>query len=307
MDYAEKQAAVPESVKARTGASAGTAAPKPWQKHEHSLKGFRSELLIAGYSPKTLDMYLMYVKDFLNYAKKAPVDARREDIVNFMAYKRESQNCSGATLALAHAALKYYFHNYLKSKIVDDIKIPKKSKKLPTVLTKPEIKALFKATKAGRNRLTLEFLYSAGCRVSEAVKLRTEDLDFREKIARIRGGKGGKDRVIILSTSWITELKKYLKRKKIKSEYVFSKKNGKPISPDTIQRIIKLAAGKAGLQKHVTPHSLRHSYATHLLEAGESIRKIQVLLGHNDLSTTQIYTKVSTDELKKVKSPFDNM
>jgi len=305
MDYAEKQEA--SSGPADAAADAPVLVEKPWQKYRASLKGFRSELLIAGYSPKTLEMYLMYVKDFLNYSKKDPVGADRTDIVSFMAHKKEDQGCSGATLALAHAALKYYFHNYLKSKIVDDIKIPKKSKKLPTVLTKPEIKALFKATKAGRNRLSLEFLYSAGCRVSEAVKLKTEDLDFREKIARIRGGKGDKDRVIILASAWIRELKKYLKRKKVRSDYVFSKKNGKSISTDTIQRVIKLAAAKAGIRKHVTPHSLRHSYATHLLEAGESIRKIQVLLGHNDLSTTQIYTKVSTDELKKVKSPFDNM
>ncbi len=268
---------------------------------------FTQELIIAGYSKRTIEMYVLYVNAFLKFLKKDASTAKRSDIVSFLAEMKEEKNSSNATLALVHASLKFFFHSFLRNKIVDDIRVPKRAKKLPTVLTKEEVRGLFKATSAGRNRLVLEFLYSSGVRVSEAVKMRVDDLDLREYIARVRGGKGNKDRVIILSKRWVKDLKKCLKRKKIKSEYVFSKKNGKSVSVDTIQRIIRESAKKADIRKHVTPHAMRHSFATHLLESGENIRKIQELLGHSNLSTTQIYTQVSTEELKKVKSPFDSI
>lgn len=268
---------------------------------------FRQELVITGYSPRTLEMYLLYVKGFLGFAKMPADKVEREDVVAYMAYMKQDRAASNATLALVHSSLKFFFHTFLHKKIVDDIKVPKKAKKLPTVLTIDEIKELIKATKRGRNRLIVEFLYSSGVRVSEAVKIKVPNINLKEKIAMVRGGKGSKDRVIILSKNWAREIKKYLNRKKVKSEFVFSKKNGKPISVDTVQRIIREATKKAGINKRVTPHSLRHSFATHLLEAGENIRKIQELLGHSNLSTTQIYTQVSTEELKKVQSPLDRL
>lgn len=275
-------------------------------KYADVILNFKNELTITGYSKRTLTMYQLYVKEFLNFTNK-PVDAlSRENIVNFLAHKK-GENVSNTTLALVYSSLKFFTHSFLKKKIMDDIKSPKRAKTLPSVLTIREVKNLIMASKAKRDRLIVEFLYSSGCRVSECVKLKIADLDFKEKIAKVRGGKGNKDRMIILSHTWLKHLKKYLKTKKIESEFVFSKKNGKSISVDTIQRIIKKSSEKAGIQKHVTPHTLRHSYATHLLEAGESIRKIQVLLGHSNLSTTQIYTSVSTEQLKKVQSPLDKL
>jgi integrase/recombinase XerD len=206
-----------------------------------------------------------------------------------------------------HSALKFFFEIVLKKKVLDEIKLPKKEKKLPTILTPKEIKALIKSAKAGRDRTIIELLYSTGIRVSECSKMKVIHLDLNEKMARVESGKGKKDRIIILSKKWIHNLKKYLKRKKVQSEFVFSKKNGKPITPDTIERMVKKYAIKAGIQKKVTPHVLRHSFATHLLESGENIRRIQELLGHSNLSTTQIYTFVSTEELKKVQSPLDKL
>lgn len=276
------------------------------EESQNLLKKFKQEIIIAGYSKKTITMYETYVRLFLEGLKKPAEQAQREDIIEFMAGMKEKNN-SNATLALALSALKFFYHSFLHRKIIEDIKVPKKAKKLPVVLTRAELKELFKATKAGRNRLILEFLYSTGCRVSEATKIKVDDLELAEGIARVKGGKGNKDRIIVLSKEWASEIKKYLKRKKIKSEFVFSKKNGKPISSDTIQRMIKKAAAKAKITKDVTPHKLRHSFGTHLLENGENIRKIQELLGHSNLSTTQIYTKVTTEELKKVTSPFDSL
>ncbi|MFH1545272.1 MAG: site-specific tyrosine recombinase/integron integrase [archaeon] len=277
------------------------------EEKERVLDKVRQELIISGYSKRTRIMYLCYLKDFLNRLKKPLDEVTRDDLVGYLASKKEGSNLSNASLSLVHSALKFLFHNILKNKIIDDIRTPKKAKKLPTVLTIKEVKELIKSTKAGRNRLIVGFLYSSGVRVSEAVNIKLMDMNLDEKIARVKGGKGNKDRVIILSTNWIKELKKYLKRRKIPSDFVFCKKNGKPISTNAVQRIVKSAAIKAGIEKKVSPHSLRHSFATHLLEGGENIRKIQELLGHTNLSTTQIYTSVSTEELKKVRSPFDNL
>lgn len=270
------------------------------------LLHFRDELLITGYSEQTLKTYLCYVEAFLEQLQ-TPISAlSRNDVVSFLAFKK-SKNVDNATLALIYSALKYFLHVFLQEKIMDEIKRPKKGKKLPTVLTHEEIHNLLNTVSNKKDLLIIEFLYSSGCRVSECVKLNIKDLDLNDCTARVRGGKGGKDRLIILSKKWVEEIKPYLEHKKTASEFVFSKKNGSPYSVDTIQRIVKRYAIKAGIQKNVTPHILRHSYATHLLEGGENIRKIQELLGHSDLSTTQIYTHVSTEELKKVKSPLDTL
>lgn len=267
---------------------------------------FRQELLIAGYSPRTIKMYTLYLEDFLQHAKKEPKDVGREDIVAFMASMKERGN-SNATLGLAHAALKYFFKDYLKMNVLEDVKVPKKAKALPTILTKDEVKGLLHGAKPGRNRLLLQFIYSTGVRVSEAVNMKVEDTNFKERIGKVKLGKGAKDRVIILSKNWCLMAKKYVERKKVKSSFLFSKKNGKPITADTIQRIVRKAKAQAGITKDVTVHTLRHCFATHLLEAGENIRNIQELLGHSNLNTTQIYTHVSTEQLKKVQSPFDNL
>ena len=271
------------------------------------LEQFRQELLIAGYSEKTLKMYGIYVRQFLTYHNKPADQAEKRDIIGFMAEKKEKGGASNTTLALVHAALHYFYHKFLSKKILEDIPSPKKGKSLPVVLSRDEVKALIKATKAKRNRLIVEFLYSGGARVSECVKLQVVNIDLKQRIARIQGGKGNKDRMTILSKDWCKKAKKYLEKKKIKSDYVFSKKNGKKISSDTVQRIVKKAAKKAGIAKNVTPHTLRHSFGTHLLEAGENIRNIQELLGHSSLATTQLYTHVSTEQLKKVESPLDRL
>mgnify|MGYP001594527258 FL=1 len=273
---------------------------------EKILTQFKQELMVTGYSPRTVKMYLLYVQKLLEQTPKMPNDMDKQDIVSFLATARE-KNVSNATLSLMHSALKFFFQQHIGKKIIDDVKIPKKAKKLPSVLTVNELKDIFKNTKVGRNRLLLQFIYSTGVRVSEAVKMRVEELDFDNATANVKSGKGNKDRVVVLSQKWITFIKKYLNRKKNQSEYLFSKKNGKQLSTDTVERIIREAAKKAGITKRVTPHVLRHSFATHLLESGENIRKIQILLGHANLSTTSIYTHVSKEELRKVQSPLDNM
>lgn len=270
------------------------------------LTEVKQELIVEGYSSKTLKMYLLYAKEFFSSLKKPISSIEKKDVVNYLANKKEA-GCANSTISLIHASLEYVLSKHLKLKVLEEIKIPKKAKTLPKVLTKDEIRLLFENTKFGRNRLMLQFMYGSGCRVSEVVNLKVGDINLKERTAVIRSGKGSKDRIIILSKDWCKRVSKYLSKKKIQSEFVFSKKNGKKITTDLVQRVVRNAAKKAGINKHVTPHSLRHSYATHLLEAGTNIRYIQSLLGHSNLNTTQVYTNVASEQLKKITSPLDEL
>jgi len=270
------------------------------------VENFKRELIVGGFSKRTLTMYLLYVRDFLEFVKKEPTTLSREDIIAYMARKKE-EGVKDATMCLVYSALRHFFKEYLKSNLMDDIKRPKKGTKLPVVMTRDEVKKILNAAKRKRDKLIMMLLYSSGLRVSEVTKMKINDLNLNERTAIVRGGKGNKDRLVILSEEWVKEISEYLKNRKVNSEYVFCNSLGRPISIDSVQRLVRKARIKAGINKNVTPHSFRHSFATHLLEKGENIRKIQELLGHSNLSTTQIYTKVSIEELKKVKSPLDEL
>jgi len=172
------------------------------------------------------------------------------------------------------------------------------------VLSKDEVRAMIEKAPTEKSRLIVELLYSSGLRVSECTALRINDLETEEKMGWVRNGKGGKDRIFLVSDKLKRDLKHYLYKKKPK-EWLFEGKTENMLSPRDIQGIIKRCARIAGIKKKVSPHTMRHSFATHLLEAGTDIRKIQELLGHANLQTTQIYTSVSSAELVKVKSPLD--
>ncbi|MBI2598009.1 MAG: tyrosine-type recombinase/integrase, partial [Candidatus Diapherotrites archaeon] len=190
------------------------------QENENALlKKFEQELVIAGYSPRTIKMYKLYAGEFFRYANKSELEVKREEVVAFLAHKKTEKKCSNATLALIHSSLKFLFHKILKNKILEEIAPPKKEKKIPDVLTKEEVRALIKATKKGRNRLLVEFIYSSGVRVGEVVKLALNNVDLREKTAIIKGGKGNKDRLIIISKNWAKNFKKHLQKRKAKTEF----------------------------------------------------------------------------------------
>ena len=177
---------------------------------------------------------------------------------------------------------------------------------MPTTLSKSEIKLLLQHLKTEKSRLIASLIYAAGLRVSELTNLKISDLNFPEKIGHIRQAKGNKDRIFNIPEFLLEELQYQVKkRNKTSQEYLFTGRSGK-ISTRNIQKIISSAAKRANL-KDVHTHTLRHSFATHLLEDGVDIRKIQELLGHSNLSTTQIYTHISTEELKKIKSPIESL
>ncbi|MBI2558649.1 tyrosine-type recombinase/integrase [Candidatus Woesearchaeota archaeon] len=276
------------------------------KKGENVLDKFETELKIRGFSKRTIEAYLYNCKRFIDFIKKDPKSVDENDAKQYVAYLMSERKFKPRSVNLALSSLKFFYNEILQNMAFNSVKAPKSEKKLPTVLTKEEIKKLLTAAENPKHRLLIEFLYSSGLRVSECVSLKIDDLDLSEKMGKIRHGKGNKERYIILSDSLIQHLNDYMGKKKDGSPNIFSV-NGRPITARQAQNIVKESAKKAGIKKRVFCHALRSSFATHLLEAGTDIRVIQELLGHSDLSTTQIYTKVSTQQLKKVKSPLDSL
>jgi len=275
------------------------------------LKKLETELKIRGFSEKTIAAYLFHNQDFLDFAKKQPEEMTEDDVKAYLAHLMADKNLKPASVNLALCSLKFFYQEVLEKEIFKKIKAPKSEKKLPTVLTKDEIKAMIESAGNKKHRLLIEFLYSSGLRVSEAVSMKVNDLDLNERIGIVRSGKGKKDRIFIISNNLVEHIENYLKKqekKGYKSEFLFNVKNPeKHISIRQAQKIIQKAAQKAKVRKRVFCHALRSSFATHLLESGVDIRVIQELLGHSNLQTTQRYTKVSTEQIKKVKSPLDSL
>jgi integrase/recombinase XerD len=269
-----------------------------------AIKKLETELRLSGFSKQTSKMYLFYNNKFLEFIKKSPEEIEEDDIKEFLAYKMSEDSSSNASIALMKASLKFFYTEIL-GKNLSLIRTPKASKKLPIVLTHQEIKYLINNTKNLKHRLLIELLYSTGLRLSECINLKYGDLDLNDGIGWVRLGKGAKDRIFILSVIFKTDLLEYMKKIGGDGKGFIFTVNGRKMSPRSIQHAIKVSAHRAGLEKDVHVHTLRHSFATHLLENGVDIRKIQKLLGHSNLQTTQIYTQVSSEEIKKIKSPLD--
>jgi len=269
------------------------------------LKKLDIELRISKNSEYTLRNYVDCNRKFLEYIKKSPEDITEDDLKSYLA--ENLSKSSSSTIIIFLSALRYAFSNILKKDITSNIKRPKKEKRIPSVLTKEEVKKLINSIVSKKSKLMVSFMYSCGFRVSELVNLNVKDLNFEEKIGNVRQGKGKKDRVFNIPEFLIEDLKNQIEiQKKFNQEYLFTGPKGK-LSPRNIQKIIQKAAVRAGIKKEVHGHTLRHSFATHLLENGTDIRKIQLLLGHENLSTTGIYAHVSREELKKIKSPIDEV
>ncbi len=272
------------------------------------LQNLETELKIRGLSTKTIRNYLHNNKKFLEFIKKEPEEISQEDIKLYQAYMISDLKLKPQTINLALSSLRFFYDEVLeKGLFTKKIKRPKVGRKLPTVLTKQEISQILNTITKLKPRLIIELLYSSGLRVSEAINLKITDIEIESKTAMIRSGKGDKDRMIILSKRFIEGLTKYLEERNSTSNYLFPNKKGKPISTRYVQKILEKAVKAAGIKKRVYCHALRSSFATHLLDNNVDIRKIQVLLGHSRLDTTQIYTKVSKRQLQDIESPLDSI
>ena len=266
-----------------------------------SLKKLETELKIRGFSSETVKAYKRHNIGFLAYIKKKPGSVSEDDIKAYLAYLFADKKLSSSSVALVRSAL-LFFYNQVLDKGFLGIKTPKIQRNAPEVLSKEEVKALLDACVTDKSRLLLELMYSSGLRVSECLNLRVEDIDFEENMCLVKQGKGKQDRTTVLSRNLAQNLRLFLEKKSISSGPIFMNKQGLALGVRNAQKIVSRAAERAGITKNVSPHKLRHSFATHLLDAGVSIRVIQELLGHSNLQTTQIYTRVSKDHLSKVRN-----
>ena len=269
------------------------------------LEKLRIELKISKSSEYTIRNYLRANQELLNFTKKSPDNIDQDDVKSILAEKISNQSSSSIIVFLS--ALRFAYSTILNKDITAGIKRPKKEKKIPAVLTKDELKKLLNTIPTKKSKLMVSLTYACGFRVSELINLKVYDLNFEEMIGHVRMGKGRKDRIFNIPKFLLKKLKSQAqKQKEEDEEYLFTGPKGR-LTDRNIQKIVRLAAKKAEIKKQVHPHTLRHSFATHLLENGVDIRKIQELLGHADLSTTQIYTHISTEELKKIPSPIDDL
>ena len=267
----------------------------------------QEELSIRRYSRRTIKSYMRYNRHFLLFTGKKPKEVGNEDIKKYLYYVVEQKKVATSTLNIIINALKFYYGEVLGKDFIYKVKRPKKDKKLPVVLSRNKVKKILEVTANIKHKAILMLIYSGGLRVGEVVKLRPEDIDENRKLIHIRASKGRKDRYTLLSNVALQSLREYLKKEKPKRWLFPSWNNEKHITTRTVQKIFHKACQKAGIKKEVTVHSLRHSFATHLLESGIDLRYIQELLGHKSSKTTEIYTHVSTKNLSAIKSPLDNL
>ncbi len=264
-----------------------------------TVEEFETYLDLEGKSPNTIRMYSYYVRRYLEWGGN--INAR--SALRFLARLRR-EGYSNRSLNLVVQALRAYFRFEGADEEAEKLKPPKVPRSLPKALTREEVKRLLSAIPPTRkrDRLIVLLLYGAGLRVSELCNLRRKDVDLERNLIVVRGGKGAKDRVVPIPAFLGDAIRDYLESREDDSEYLIvedRRRNKDRLSPKTVWHLLKKYGERAGVE--VTPHRLRHSFATHMLENGVDIRAIQELLGHSNLSTTQIYTKVTVEHLRKAQ------
>ncbi len=271
------------------------------------FEDLRKELVSRKYSYKTVKAYIYFNRDFLKFIHKKPLDVNDNDIKEYLVYLFEKKGASTSTLNQAINALKFYYGNMLKRKFVFEVKRPRKDKKLPVVLSKEEVAKILDSVDNIKHKAILMLVYSSGLRVGEVVKLKPEDIDGNRMLVFIKGTKGRKDRYTLLSEVTLKSLREYWKEYRPTKWLFPGPDKERHITIRTAQRIFETACELAGVKKEVTIHSLRHSFATHLLENGIDLRYIQELLGHKSSKTTEIYTHVSSKDFMRIRNPLDQM
>lgn len=260
------------------------------------------------YSSNTIETYKHMFEEFINYYRDADIDAITEEmIIEFLRYLVNERNISGSYQNQSINAIKFYFERVLGGpRTIYTIERPRKEKYLPEVLSQEEVVMLLDATDNLKLKAIFMTIYSAGLRISELVNLRIKDIDSNRMQIRVEQAKGKKDRYTLLSSKTLAILRKYVAEYKPK-EWLFEGAENSRYSTSSIQAGLKASLLKTGIKKRVTVHTLRHSFATHLLEGGTDIRYIQSLLGHSSGKTTEIYTHITTRGFDQIKSPLDKL
>lgn len=299
--------------------------PRPGRRREPAsppgapdpLERVRRALALRGYSPRTRKVYLGHVRRFLEWASCAPDALPGDPLLTddplplaeaYLLHLVRERRVGRSYHIQAVSALRFMFETVLeRPRLALAIPRPKKEERLPEVLSQDEVAALLTRTRNLKHRALLMLLYSSGLRVGEVVRLRVEDLDPGRRLLRVRKGKGGKDRYSLLARRAVEAVATYRGAYET-GPWLFP--GGRPdrhLGTRSVQRVVERSARAAGIAKHVTPHTLRHSFATHLLESGTNLRIIQELLGHQSPRTTQVYTHVARSTFEAVRSPLDNL
>lgn len=292
--------------------------PEPKKKQElpelnddgrQHLRDFVGFLKYRRYSTSTIDSYSDALSVFLRYiSPRQPKDATENDMRNFVNDYILKHKYSFSYQNQVINAVKLFYGSVLRSAIdISRIERPRREHKLPNVLSKEEVKAILDAPRNTKHRVMLSLIYACGLRRSELLKLKPADIDSKRNLLVIRNAKGNKDRIAPISDRIIEMLRSYYQQYKPKYWLFEGQIAGEAYSEQSLQSVLKQAVRATGINKPVTLHWLRHSYATHLLESGTDLRYIQELLGHKSSKTTEIYTHVSTKSLQKIKSPFDDL
>lgn len=259
-------------------------------------------LKLRNYSPKTIKSYLFYIRDYIIFSKNNGIKDKQKAIEEYLLL-RHSKKQSSQTINLALNAIKFFYAKVLKNPQKIDLKFAKRSQKLPVVFSRAEVEKILSATENSKYRLMIAIAYGCGLRVSEVIDLKVSNLNIDELTISIREAKGKKDRMSVLPEKLLNDLRNIIAGKK-PNEYVFDSIRGGKLTTNSLQIMFKKSLAKTDIKKPATFHSLRHSFATHLLENGVDVRYVQELLGHANIRTTQIYTHVTNPKLKNIKSPL---
>lgn len=277
-------------------------------KKQEILDRFQKQIAIENYSEQTQRTYFSALKLFLEYVEKIKKDKIEDsDIQNYLYFCSNEKKYSYSAMKHVIASISYLYSKILLKPIPKALKIEiRKPSRLPLVLSLNEISKILDVTANLKHKTILFLIYSGGLRLNELLELRLGDIDSDAMKMHVRYGKGNRDRYIMLSENALLLLRKYYKEYN-PTDYVFEGQKGGKYSPKSVQTIFKSSLKKAGIKKKATVHTLRHSFATHLLDEGTDIRYIQELLGHKRLETTQIYTHVSSYSINKIKSPAEKI
>lgn len=266
------------------------------------LQKTERELKIKNYSPKTRKSYLYGLREYLSFKGSNFARLDQENIKNFLLHCEQKQ-ISPQSRNLFLNAIKFYYQNIVNVGKKINVQSAKKPKSLPVVLSRKEIKKILACPRNTKHKLLLSLAYGAGLRVSEVIGLKVQDLDFEELTVHIKKAKGQKDRISVVPKSLVDDLRGLITGQE-KNDFVFASERGGKLSARTAQKVFENALHNSCIAKSATFHSLRHSFATHLLENGTDVRYVQELLGHANIRTTQIYTQVTNPKLKNIKSPL---
>jgi integrase/recombinase XerD len=267
-----------------------------------------SDMQVRHLSHRTIGTYIYHVAKFAAFFHKAPDELGPEDIRRYQVYLVEEKKVGWATFNQTVCALRFLYRVTLhKHWSIPHIPYSRKERVLPVVLSLEEVGQLLQAIASLKYRAVLTTTYSAGLRLSEVISLRVSDIDSSRMLIRVRQGKGRKDRYVMLSPVLLELLRRYWRAAR-PTDYLFpGQKKDQHLTASSVQKACRRAAEASGLQKHVSVHTLRHCFATHLLEAGADIRQIQLLMGHTTPRTTEIYTHVSPQKAQKLTSPLDSV